>query len=161
MRRRRSQGGNALVESSLILLPLLLLVLGTLEISRAMWTYHSLAMAVKSATRLAIVHGARCADASSSCPLTVAQVVSLVQNGAVGLDPASLQITLTTGSTVVACSPSASCSANGTVWPAAPNNIVGLPVSIVAQYSFHSVLPLGLPQGNVNLTAKSTEIIEF
>jgi hypothetical protein len=88
-------------------------------------------------------------------------VVSIVQNGVVGLNPASLQLVLTTGTEALSCNSTGNCSSNQTAWPPAPNNNVGQTLSIAAKYSFSSILPIGLPQGHVSLTATSTEMIEF
>jgi Flp pilus assembly protein TadG len=159
--RKSRQKGSAIVESALVLMPLLLTILVTADLSRAMWTYHTLARAVKTGTRLAIVHGSRCADASAACPITVGNVVSAIQNAGVGLDPTLLQLTLVAGSQSTSCNPSGSCTANASAWPPASNNAVGLPLTITAQYNFNSVLSFLFQQGSISLTGQSTEVIEF
>jgi len=159
-RRHNKQAGSAVLEIALMLLPLMLLIIGALDISRAVWTYHSLAMAVKTATRQAIVHGARCADASSACPITVADVVAMVNGSVIGLDRGSLQLTLGSAQQTLSCSSSGECSTNGTAWPPPSDNAVGQLVTISARYAFQSFLPVG-SQGRLNLTATSTEMIEF
>ena len=44
--RRRSEAGNALVEFALIGIPVMFLLLITVELGRAMWAYHAVAYAV-------------------------------------------------------------------------------------------------------------------
>ena len=48
-----------------------------------------------------MVHGDRCAEASSSCPITVAGIVQVIQQVGIGLDMSVLQLTLTAGGQLV------------------------------------------------------------
>jgi Flp pilus assembly protein TadG len=163
MKRRSGnrEKGSAVAESALVLAPLLLAILAACDLSRAMWTYHTLCTAVKTATRFAVVHGARCQDASSSCPVSVAQVVSSLESAATGLDPSCLQMTLNSGQSTLSCGPAGNCTSDQDMWPVSPSNAVGQPLTIMATYSFQPVLASLLPGGTVNLMAQSTEIIEF
>ena len=79
-RDRRSRRGNSLLEFTLVCIPLMFVLISIVEISRYMWTYHTLAFAVKRAARFAIVHGKGCADASAACPATVGNVAQLVRS---------------------------------------------------------------------------------
>jgi Flp pilus assembly protein TadG len=162
--QRTGERGSQVLEAGLVLVPMMLSIFAVCELGRAMWTYHTLASAVKTGTRYAALHGARCADASSNCPVTIAGVVSSIQENGIGLDSSKLQLTLTAGQQVVSCNPVSACSGNTTVWPPAPGNAVGLPLTINARYAFDFVLGIlwpGQSAGTVTLAAKSNEIIEF
>ncbi len=162
--RYSRERGSAVIEMALVFLPLMFSVFSIFELGRAMWTYHTLATAVKKASRVASVHGARCADASASCPVTVADLIQTIQQYGVGLDTSVLQLTLTAGTQSLTCSPASSCSANNTAWPPSPNNPVGQTVTINAKYGFNTVLKMlwpGQTTGTFNLAAKSTEVIQF
>jgi hypothetical protein len=162
--RSSSERGSSIVEMALIFFPLMFSVLSIFELGRAMWTYHTLASSVKKGARVAMVHGARCADASASCPVTVGALVQTIQQVGVGLDLSVLQLTFTAGGQSLSCAPAESCLANNTTWPPAPYNPVGQTVTINAKYGFNSVLKAiwpGQASGTFNLAAKSTEVIQF
>ena len=120
-----------MVEFSLVFVPLLFLILGSFEFGRAVWTYHSLVSAVKRATRFAIVKGARCGQASSSCLASVADIGQRMRLEGLGLDPNDLDVTLVSKSQSLSCAPLASCMSSSTVWPPSPDNAVGLPLTKV------------------------------
>jgi TadE-like protein len=162
--RNSRRRGSAVVEMSLVFFPLMFSIFSVFELGRAMWTYHTLATAVKKGVRTAMVHGARCADASTSCPVTVGSLVQTIQQNGVGLDITVLQLTFTAGPQVLSCAPASSCSANDTAWPPSPYNPVGETISISGKYGFNSVLKTmwpGQATGTFNLAAKSTETIQF
>jgi Flp pilus assembly protein TadG len=160
----RSERGNALIEMSLVFVLIMFSVFSIFELARAMWTYHTLAMSVKKGARVAMVHGARCAEASATCPVTVGNLVQVIQQFGVGLDLSVLQLTFTAGGQNLVCAPASSCLSNSTNWPPAPYNPVGQTVTINGKYSFNSVLQTmwpGQTTGAFNLAAKSTELIQF
>lgn len=162
--RNSRQRGSAVIETSLVFLPLMLSIFSIFEVGRAMWTYHTLATAIKKGTRVAMVHGARCADASPNCPVSVATLVQTIQQAGVGLDMSVLQLNFTAGGQTLSCAPANGCSANNSNWPPAPYNPVGQTVTINGKYGFSSVLKSmwpGQTTGTFNLAAKSTETIQF
>jgi Flp pilus assembly protein TadG len=65
MRPHRSRG-QALVEFSLILPVFLLMLMGIVDVGRAIWAQNSLASAAREGARFAIVHGG---TASNPCPV--------------------------------------------------------------------------------------------
>lgn len=156
--------GSSVVEMSLVFIPLMFSVFSVFEIGRAMWTYHTLASSVKKGVRVAMVHGARCADASTSCPVTVGGLVQTIQQVGVGLDLSVLQLTFRAGGQALSCAPANTCLTNSTAWPPAPYNPVGQTITISGKYGFNSVLNMVWPgetSGTFNLAAKSTETIQF
>ena len=64
MHRRRSSG-QALVEFSLIIPIFLVMLMGVVDVGRAIWAQNSLAAAVREGGRFAIVHGG---SATTACP---------------------------------------------------------------------------------------------
>jgi Flp pilus assembly protein TadG len=159
--RRR---GSAVTEMALVFLPMMFSIFSIFELGRAMWTYHTLASAVKKGVRVAMVHGERCAEASAACPVTVAGLVQVIQQVGIGLDMSALQLTFTAGGQSVSCAPASTCSTNNTNWPPAPYNPVGQTVTISGSYGFNSVMNElwpGQALGTFNLAAKSTEVIQF
>jgi len=93
--RRRRQKGNSLIEFTMVGIPLMFVIISTFEMSRAMWTYETLAYAVKEGTRYAAVHGENCAVSPNNCAVKVSDIAGVVQAAGIGLDPGLLQVTLT------------------------------------------------------------------
>ncbi len=161
---RNSQRGNAAVEMALVTIPLLFMLFSTIEMGRCMWTYHTLATAVKRGARFAVVHGANCVDASSSCQVTIGDATQAVEQSGFGLDSGKLALVFTAGSQSKDCNPASSCGSDTTPWPASPNNAAGLAVTVNGTYLFDSVLSILWPGQSLHsfaLSAKSTETIQF
>ena len=161
---RPRERGSSIVEMSLVFVLLMFSVLSIFELGRAMWTYHTLATSVKKAVRVAMVHGARCAEASETCQVSLGDLVRVIQQVGVGLDMSLLQLTFTASGSSSTCAPASNCLANDTKWPAAPYNPVGQNVTINGTYAFNNVLTVLWPGQTVSrftLSAKSTETIQF
>jgi Flp pilus assembly protein TadG len=156
--------GSAMVETALVILPLLFCILAILEVGRAISNYHALASAVKRGARMAAVHGARCADASSSCQLSVSDLSAAIQQSAIGLDAAQLQLTFGGDAAPVSCNPVSVCAQNSAAWPASPGNAAGQTVTIQGVYNFKFAVGLlwpGQKTAAVPFFSQSSEIIEF
>lgn len=159
--RRR---GSLTIEMSLVFIPFFFMLLACMEVTRAMWTYHTLTSAVKKAARVAAVRGAQCAEASAACPASVATVAQVLRDWGIGLDPNQVRVTLSTASQSRQCASLTQCLGDQTRWPAPPSNAAGLPVTIDAVYPFHSVVSVFWPGGSpaaFQLRAHSTETIQF
>lgn len=164
MNRAQARRGSATVELALIFIPFFFMLVASLEISRAMWTYHTLTSAVKKATRVASVHGANCQDASEACPASVAAVAKVLRDWGIGLDPNLVRVTFRTSSQTRSCGTLTQCLGDGSRWPEPPANAVGLPVAIEAHYPFYAVVSVLWPGGMpavFQLRAHSTEAIQF
>jgi Flp pilus assembly protein TadG len=83
--------GQALVEFSLVLPVLLLLIVGVMDVSRAVWQENTLAYAAREGTRYAIVHGS--ASLSPAGPNNATPIANAVTNAAIGVP----NITVTVG----------------------------------------------------------------
>ena len=97
MRRRRRgihrERGQALVEFSLIFIAFFLLVMGAVDVGRAVWNYNTLAQATREGTRYAIVHGANSSDPSG--PGNDDAIVDIVETAGSGLADSALSVSAT------------------------------------------------------------------
>lgn len=170
--RNHRECGNAIVEMTLIGIPIMFVLISIFEISRGMWVYHTLAHTVKEGTRFGIVRGINCATAPNACTATVAQVATVIKDAGVGLVTTDLNVTLTSAGGTVNCNPISTCLntgnvANNAVWPPAAGSAVGTALTITAVYPFRSALAMFWPGagktsfGVYNLPSSSTELIQF
>ncbi|MGA2134452.1 MAG: TadE/TadG family type IV pilus assembly protein [Bryobacteraceae bacterium] len=163
--RAKNRKGNAIVEFTLAAIPLIFMQISVVEICRGMWDYHSLAQAVKAASRSVATRGAGCAG--SGCAITVGQIATTISAYAVGMPASSLNVTLTSNAGSVSCNPLSTCTSNSTTWPPAGGNAPGSDIIISGSYSFTSALMMFVPGTNgmqfsgVTLTAKSRQALLF
>ena len=86
--RRGKEEGSAAIEAAFVLPVLLLFTIGSVELGRALWTYHTMLLAVEEAGRYAMVYAASPSLlTAASCP-NVASVT--LQNCAVAKAKANL-----------------------------------------------------------------------
>ena len=166
-RRDNKQRGSAMIEFTLVGIPMMFILISTFEVARGMWTYQSLSYGVKEATRYASVHGQTCATAPNACTATVAQVVQKVLDSAGGLLSTDMNVTLTSPAGSISCAPASTCvgsTPNNTVWPQAPTNGPGNNIEIDATYPFQSAISMfwpgagsGVSVATVNFPASSRE----
>jgi Flp pilus assembly protein TadG len=164
--KNQKRRGNALVEFTLVGIPMIFLLISTFEIARGMWTYHTLAYAVKEGTRYASVHGKTCTVAPNSCAVTVAQIAQRVSDSAAGLVPDSLTLTFTSLAGSFSCTVT-NCLANNATWPPDPANQQGSDIEIDGVYPFQSAISMFWPGagpavtvGAVNFPASSQETMQ-
>jgi Flp pilus assembly protein TadG len=170
MKRKRSSehGGSTFLEFVLVGVPVIFVMFSTFEMARGMWSYHSLAYAVREGTRYAIVHGASCSTDPNSCTVTIGQIAGKIKTAGVGLDGSALDLTFTpnTGSAIT-CTMN-NCLSNNTTWPPSSANSIGTPLTISANYPFRSGIafffPGSRPTGSfpaMNFPASSKDLIQF
>lgn len=161
--------GNAMVEFTLVGIPIIFVLISIFEMARGMWIYHTLAHAVREGTRYAIVHGQNCSQPPNQCQTNVAQVAARIRDAGAGLLPDRLMITMTTvSSTVGPATLNALLSQTGTIFPSGAGSQPGNNVAITATYPFTSAIAMFWPGGGpgsnfatVNLPASSTDRIQF
>ena len=92
-RRIRGRRGNAIIEFTLVGIPLVFVLASSFEMARGMWTYHTLAYTIKEATRWSIVHGSDCFSGSQSCNHAYTQndVATVIRNAGIGLESGATQ----------------------------------------------------------------------
>ncbi|MCE5307145.1 MAG: pilus assembly protein [Acidobacteriales bacterium] len=188
MKARQSRRcGNALIEFTLVGIPMIFVLISIFEMARGMWIYHTMAYAIKEGARYAIVHGNNCVYNPNNCPLQVRDVARRIQDNGVGLVPSELQLRFASltraipGSTtydslenLLNNTASWPTYAKGYIDPASGSlsfdagAIAGADLTITGQYPFRSALAMfwpgaGRPMqfGTFMLPATSTERIQF
>ncbi len=165
MRSRQKSRGNAIIEFALVSIPLIFIMISIVEMCRGMWDYHSLAQAVKVASRSAATRGAGCAG--TGCAITVAQIATIIAGYSGGMPASALNVTLTSNAGTINCNPLSSCSGNNTVWPPSGGNTAGSDIIISGSYNFTSSLMMfvpgtgGMQFSGVTFTAKSRQVLLF
>jgi hypothetical protein len=150
---------------------LIFVLISTFEVARGMWLYHTLAFAIKSGTRYAIVHGEDCALESNACTVSISQIASVIHSAGVGLPTDSLSLTFTPAVGSATSCVLGDCIANYSAgaWPPASANAVGKKLKISGVLPFQSVIVMfwpgaGRPMnaiGTINLSADSRESILY
>jgi Flp pilus assembly protein TadG len=143
--QRSRERGNALIEFSLLGIPLLFMTIGIVAISLDMWEFHNLAYATEMTARYVSLHGATCAQSPNACTIRVRDVAAYFSAQALALDPGQVIVTLTDGSGTTTCSPLSTCTATATQFPNAANNSVGSDVTIKASYILKNPIALFWP----------------
>jgi Flp pilus assembly protein TadG len=164
--RLRRNAGVSLLEFALIGPCLLLITLTLFEMCLAMWQYETLAYAVREGARYTATKGQGCNYSGNSCGVTVGSVATQIANAAPGLDPGTMNITLSSsGGSSVTCNPLNSCNSNSTAWPPSSGNTeLSSTVTVTGTYPFnlfflHPRYYVGTSSGN--LQASSCQLIEF
>jgi len=110
--RRRSLG-NATIEFTLVGIPLVFVLISTMEMARGMWIYHTLAHAIKEGTRYAAARGE-----NTLTPASFQNVCKVISEAGTGLVPDDLTLTFYSAGNVPGTRMSATdCLANSTRWP--------------------------------------------
>jgi Flp pilus assembly protein TadG len=160
-----------MVEFALAGIPVIFVLFSTVQLGMAMWSYHTLAYAVRQGARLATFHGKGCTTNGNACTITVGAITTEISNNAPGIVPSQFNVTLTTASgATTTCNPVSTCLSSSTVWPPAANNdnAPGATVTISAMYVFPAALSMfwpgagsGVSFGTIALPASTQQIIVF
>jgi Flp pilus assembly protein TadG len=151
LRRAHSERGSTLVETALSMLVLLIVALGVMEMSLALYTYHFISDAAREGTRFAIVRGSSCTTYSgftSGCPAKGTDIQSYVRGlGFPGIDASLMTVTTSFPTTGPSCTPSVIPCNN-------PGNLVQVTVS----YRFPLSIPF-VPANTLTMTSSSKMVI--
>jgi TadE-like protein len=179
---RNNRSGNAMIEFTLVGIPLIFVLLITFETARGMWLYATVAHAVRVGARYAAVHGRDCATPPHDCAVTVAHVAGVIRDAGVGLDPADFRLAMiATGPNTlptVTLTPLNTLLTNTSVFPSGTGSVAGNDVIVTGVFYFRTALtalfpppitppppptPLGggSDAGVIRLAATSRERIEF
>jgi Flp pilus assembly protein TadG len=171
MKLRRQSRGSTGLEFTLVGLPLLFVLISTFEICRAMWTYQTLAFAIKEGARYAVVHGQSCSIPPNACTVTISQIASVIQTTGGGLASDTLTVTFTPSKGTATTCLLQNCIANyaTAAWPPANANAPGEIVLVSGIYPFSSVLAMYWPGTKpinstgtvVNLSADARESMQY
>lgn len=141
--------------------------IGIVQMGLTTWTYASLNYATKELNRYIAVHGTHCGSGTNNCKLTVGNVATAAENYAVGLNPGSLVLTLTSPSTSYSCNPVSSCTSNSNSWPPSSDSTVGTAIQVRMQYQVNPAFAMLWPgakaaaYGSYNLGAYSKQRVLF
>jgi Flp pilus assembly protein TadG len=165
---RRQRTGSTMLEFVLVGIPVIFVLISLFEISRGMWTYHSMAYAVREGVRYATVHGKGCA-APRTCQVTIGQITSVIRAAGAGLPASTTTVTFTPASGAASSGTMVTQLASTTFWPPTGANLPGQDVNIKVSYPFQTFLAVFWPgagqplndSGVFYLGASSTEPIQF
>ena len=169
-RSTRKEKGNALIEFTLVGIPLMLIFISLIEICIAMWSYHTLAYAVREGARYASTKGQTCTYGGNSCSVSVGAVAQQVAGAGMGLIPAQLNVTLTSSAGNISCNPVSSCYSNAAIWPpsSASANLPGAIISVSGSYPVQTGLVMMFFPGtgasrlsSVTLPASSQQVVLY
>jgi Flp pilus assembly protein TadG len=139
-RPRHASRGQALVETALILPLFLILVMGVVDMGRAVWATTSLASAAREAARYAIVHGGKSTAIATKQTIKDAAVTAAIAGGS------SVTATVCYG---VGCSGDVDTGSNDR----------GQTVTVVVSSTVNLIVPALLGQSSFNLSGSSTMVV--
>lgn len=154
--RLAEDDGSALVETSIACTVLLAVVIGTMQMCMALYTYHYTAQVARMATRFAMVRGSSsCASTPNlaKCNASTTDIKSYVRGlGFPTIDPNNLAVT------------TAWCASNGTTpatWAScssSTSNDPGNLVKVVVTYPYSLSIPF-LSNISINVSSTSKAVI--
>jgi Flp pilus assembly protein TadG len=147
------RSGAVTIEFALVGIPLIFALISTFEMSRGMWTYHTLAHTVRDTARFIVVRGYGCTSTPQTCAVTVGDVAKHARDAAVGLLPRDMDFTFAVVNDTVECRPLSSCLENTRIWPTFPGNLPGMEVTVTARYPFRSAISMFWPGTGEGMTA--------
>ena len=163
----KNRRGSSLIEFIFLGIPVIFITMSIIEVSLAMWQFHSLSYTVDTATRYAVLHGRGCTQNGNTCWITVGNVATVLTSQAPALDSSKLNVTLYTHASTTTCNPISTCLSNATQFPNTTDNGLNLDIKIVASYPVYNPIPMFWPgtagtPGNVfTLYATSRQRILF
>ncbi len=144
---KRKGRGNATIEFTLVGIPLVFVLISTIEMARGMWIYHTLAYAVKEGTRYTVARGQNNTSANHA---TYQGVCNTIARAGTGLFPGDLTLTFHS-----ATAGDVTCTADGVGCPAGPwppgssassiDDQPGQAISITGFYPFVSAISMFWP----------------
>jgi Flp pilus assembly protein TadG len=121
-------------------------LIGVIEVSFGLYSYHFISSAAREGTRYAIVRGSTCSGFASACPAQVSDIQSYVKNlGFPGINPGNMNVSVAWAP----YPPGAICS---------PCNNPGNLVTVTVQYSFPLTVPF-VPAHTFTMTSQSAMVI--
>jgi hypothetical protein len=164
--RRRRTAGQALVETALVLPLFLTLLLGIVDMGRAVWATTSLASAAREATRFAIVHGGAW---STACPVGPHSPDNIIpapsascpypSDSKKSIEDAAIAAAIAGGSnvsvTVCYSLPGTGCTGNNDT----ADNSRGNTVTVVVTSDVNLIVPSLLGRSSFTLSGSSTMVV--
>jgi TadE-like protein len=154
MQKRGRGRGNATIEFTLVGIPLVFVLISTIEMARGMWIYHTLAYAVKEGTRYAVTRGQ-----NNPTRTTYKNVCDVIAQAGTGLLREDLTLTFTSLSGTSPPYAANNCP-SAQPWP--PGNTPGVidnqpgqTISITGYYPFVSAISMFWPGAGPGMTFQS------
>lgn len=146
LRKLKGEDGNNLIEYALVFMVFVSMLLGIVDFSRALYSYHFLSNAAREATRWAAVRGSTCGnDGSCAAPASSSDIQTYVTNiTPPGFDSTNLTTTPSWPGTGPTCQ--------------GPVNSPGCPVEVQVSYNFNFVVPF-IHTSPLTLSSSSEMII--
>ena len=180
--RRRLARGNALIEFTLVGIPIMFVLISVFEVSRAFWQYDTFGHALREGARYASVHSNNCGVFPNFCTTSVADVADRIMFQGAGIWPPDVQQVefiwgdADTGTVAFTCTTLENCLSGGSQraaaaampWPEGqPGGMASRPVTIRAEYQFRTAIAMFWPGsapvsvGAFELPASSTEMVHY
>jgi Flp pilus assembly protein TadG len=124
-------------------------LIGVIEVSFGLYSYHFISAAAREGTRYAIVRGNTCSGFASACPAAASDIQTYVKNlGFPGINPNKMDVSVAWAGypAGVTCSPSNSCNNPGNM------------VTVTVQYSFPLTVPF-VPAHTFTMSSQSAMVI--
>lgn len=150
------RGGSALIEFSLLGIPLIFVILSVMAASLNMWQLHSLAYSVDTTARYVVAHGNVCTQTGNTCTVTLGNIATLMQQQSGALDASLYYVTFTSSSGSIACNPLNTCTSNATTWPPNADNAIGNDITVKGYYTLVNPIMIFWPDGNKIAAARFT-----
>lgn len=152
VQRRRREAGSAIIEFALSAVFLLVLLIGIIDVGRALYAYDWLSHSARAATRWSMVRGFTCTELPVGCPAYKADITAYVKNtNGNGLDTTGIdtsQLTVTPG-----------CYVTGQATSSDPPCTQGTWVGVSLAYNFHFLSPF-LPLPPWTMHSNSRRIVQ-
>lgn len=147
----RAEHGSAAVDTAVTMAVLFMVLIGTMKICIAIYTYHYISEAAREGSRYAIVRGSACTSFQSACPANTdgSDIATYVKNlDYPGISPTAMTVTSSYSGypSGVVCTPSSACNN--------PGNMVTVNVS----YAFPLSIPF-MPNHTYTMTSTSEMVI--
>lgn len=166
-RTQKKRRGSALLEFTLIGIPVIFISTSVMSASLDMWQFHNLAYGTQMTARYVAMHGRTCTQNGNACTMTVGNVASYFEGQALALDASKLNVKLQSLSETINCNPLDTCNSSATVFPNSSDNGVKFDIVVTATYPMTNPIALFWPGvGSVtpstfNLFATSRQMIVF
>jgi Flp pilus assembly protein TadG len=166
-RTPKKRRGSALLEFTLVGIPVIFMSTSIMSAGIDMWQFHNLAYGTQMTARYVAMHGRSCAQNGNTCTVTVGNIASYFRGQALALDSSKLNVKLQSLSETINCNPLNTCNSSTTVFPNASDNGVKFDIVVTAVYPVTNPIAMFWPgAGSVhaatfNLSATSRQMIIF
>jgi hypothetical protein len=145
MAKPGNRRGSALIEFTLVGIPIIFLTISVFSISIDMWEFHELPHAVEMTARYASTHGQGCTQSGNTCGITVGGLVTYFEGQNISLLPSLVNVTFTDGGGSIPCAPLTGCASSSVTFPRTSYNAPGQDVTVSATYTLRNPVAIFWP----------------